>query len=299
MPITTAPLHPGFIAEVGGVDLTKPVSASVFTEIEAALHRHAVLLFPNQPVTDEQQIAFSRQFGPLESSVVYTGDTRRRLRHDEVSDISNLGPDGRMLALDDLKRLYNLGNQLWHTDSSFKHVPARASLLSAREIPPSGGETEFADLRAAYDALPEQKKRQIEGLVAEHSIFHSRSKLGFTEFNENIRSEMPPVTQAVVRTHAGSGRKTLYLASHASHVIGWPVEKGRALLEELIDFATQPQFVYQHRWTPGDLVIWDDRCTMHRGRPYDEAKHRRILHRTTVSDEINSVERERRTQTAA
>jgi alpha-ketoglutarate-dependent 2,4-dichlorophenoxyacetate dioxygenase len=172
-------------------------------------------------------------------------------------------------------------------------------LLSAREIPPEGGETEFADLRAAYDALPAEKKRQLEGLVAEHSIFHSRGLHGFTEFNANVRSELPPVPQVLVRTHAGSGRKTLYLASHASHIIGWPVEEGRALIEELVAFATQPRFVYRHHWRVGDLVIWDDRCTMHRGRPYDEANYRRVLHRTTVSDEVNSVERERGAQSAA
>jgi alpha-ketoglutarate-dependent 2,4-dichlorophenoxyacetate dioxygenase len=203
------------------------------------------------------------------------------------------------MAAEDKRLLFNRGNELWHTDSSFKHVPARCSLLSAREVPPRGGETEFADLRAAYDALPENKQRALDGLMVEHSIFRSRSLIGFTEFNEDIRRELPPVTQLLVRRHAGSGRKTLYLASHASHVIGWPVEEGRALIEELIAFATRPDFVFQHRWRVGDLVIWDDRCTMHRGRPYDDTKFRRDMHRTTVSDEINSVERERRQQGSA
>ena len=299
MSIIAAPSHSSLGAEIAGVDLTQPVAPGVFAEIEAAFNRYAVLVFPNQPVTDQQQIAFSRLFGPLETTPIYTGDGRRRLQQAELSDISNLDPDGRMMASNDLRRLYNLGNQLWHTDSSFKYVPARASLLSAREIPPEGGETEFADLRAAYDALPADKKRRLEGLVAEHSIFHSRSLHGFTQFNANVRSELPPVPQVLVRTHAGSGRKTLYLASHASHIIGWPVEEGRGLIEELVAFATQPRFVYRHHWRVGDLVIWDDRCTMHRGRPYDEAKYRRVLHRTTVSDEINSVERERGAQSAA
>jgi alpha-ketoglutarate-dependent 2,4-dichlorophenoxyacetate dioxygenase len=299
MPTITAPLHSSLGAEIGGVDLTQAVAPGVFAEIEAAFNRYAVLVFPNQAVTDQQQIAFSRLFGPLETTPIYTGDGRRRLQQAELSDISNLDPDGRVMASNDLRRLYNLGNQLWHTDSSFKYVPARASLLSAREIPPEGGETEFADLRAAYDALPADKKRRLDGLVAEHSIFHSRSLHGFTQFNANVRSELPPVPQVLVRTHAGSGRKTLYLASHASHIIGWPVEEGRALIEELVAFATQPRFVYRHHWRVGDLVIWDNRCTMHRGRPYDEAKYRRVLHRTTVSDEINSVEREREAQSAA
>jgi alpha-ketoglutarate-dependent 2,4-dichlorophenoxyacetate dioxygenase len=288
-----------FGAAVRGVDFGQSLAPDVFAEIEAAFNRYSVLVFPLQSITDGQQIAFSRRFGPLETSTIYTGEKRRRLQRPEVFDISNLNPDGQVMGLNDLKRLYNLGNQLWHTDSSFKYIPARASLLSAREIPPEGGETEFADMRAAYDALPDEKKRQLEGLIAEHSIFHSRSLHGFTEFNDNIRREMPPVPQIMVRTHAGSGRKTLYLASHASHVIGWQVEKGRALIKELVEFATQPHFVYQHRWRVGDMVMWDNRCTMHRGRPYDEARYRRVLHRTTVSDEINSVERERSTCSAA
>ena len=293
MTVRVTPLHPHIGAEVGGVDLREPVTADTFVEIERAFNHHAVLVFRGQPVSDEQQLAFSRRFGPLESSYIFAGEKRRRLGEPELFDISNLDPDGHILALDSARRMFNLGNQLWHTDSSFKHVPARASLLSAREVPPTGGETEFADLRAAYEALPAEKRRQLEGLVAEHSIYHSRSLLGFTDFNEDVRSELPPAQQQLVRTHAGSGRKSLYLASHASHIIGWPIEEGRRLIAELIEFSTQPQFVYQHRWGSGDLVMWDNRCTMHRGRPYDEVTYRRDMHRTTVSDEINSVERER------
>jgi alpha-ketoglutarate-dependent 2,4-dichlorophenoxyacetate dioxygenase len=296
--ISVTPLHPHLGAEVADVDLTQTVSPAVFAGIVTAFHRHAVLVFPGQPLTDEQQMAFSRRFGPLETMPIYTSEKRRRLRHAELSDISNLDPDGNVMALDNPRRLYNLGNQLWHTDSSFKYAPAHASLLSAREVPPKGGETEFADLRAAYEALPEERKGELDGLVAEHSIFYSRSLHGFTDFNADIRRELPPVPQLLVRTHPGSGRKSLYLASHASHVIGWPVEQGRRLIEELIELATQPQFVYSHRWRAGDLVMWDNRCTMHRGRPYDETKYRRDMHRTTVSDEINSVERERSARSA-
>jgi alpha-ketoglutarate-dependent 2,4-dichlorophenoxyacetate dioxygenase len=293
MGIDVIPLHPVFGAEIAGVDLTRAVPAPVFDQIQTAFNRYAVLLFRNQRVTDEQQMAFSRMFGPLETMPIYTNEKRRRLRYAELSDISNLDPDGNVMAVDNPRRLYSLGNQLWHTDSSFKYIPARASLLSAREIPPEGGETEFADLRAAYDALPEDRRRELDGLVAEHSIFHSRSLHGFTDFNDEVRGELPPVPQLVVRTHPGSGRKSLYLASHASHIVGWPVDRGRRLIEALIEFATQPQFVYRHAWQVGDLVMWDDRCTMHRGRPYDETTYRRDMHRTTVSDEINSVERER------
>jgi alpha-ketoglutarate-dependent 2,4-dichlorophenoxyacetate dioxygenase len=289
MAIEVTPLHPTLGAELRGADLTRPVMPEVFAEIEAAFHRYGILVFPDQLVTDEQQLAFSRLFGQLEVNPNYAG-AKMRLRAD-VADISNLDPEGQVLAREDRRNLFNLGNQLWHTDSSFKHVPAKCSLLSARELPSSGGETEFADMRAAWDALPEARKCQLDGLVVEHSIFRSRSQIGFADFNDAIFQELPPVRQALVRYHRYSGRTSLYLASHASHIIGWPVEEGRALIAELIAFATQPQFVHRHRWTAGDLVMWDNRCTMHRGRPYDMAQ-RRVLHRTTVSDDANTLEQE-------
>src|SRR5436190_15876797 len=290
MAIEVTPLHPTLGAEVRCVDLTRPILPEIFAEIEAAFHHYGILVFPEQSVTDEQQLAFSRLFGPLEVNPNYAG-TRLRLRPD-LADISNLDAEGQVLARDDRRNLFNLGNQLWHTDSSFKRIPAKCSLLSARELPSpgqmGGGETEFADLRAAWDALPESRKRELDGLVVEHSIFRSRSQIGFADFNDDIFKELPPVPQALVRHHPASGRTSLYLASHASHIIGWPVEKGRALIEEMIAFATRPQFVYQHRWRVGDLVIWDNRCTMHRGRPYDDTQ-RRVLHRTTVSDWANTL----------
>jgi alpha-ketoglutarate-dependent 2,4-dichlorophenoxyacetate dioxygenase len=289
MAIELTPLHPTLGAEVRGVDLTRSVIPEVFAEIDAAFNRYGILVFPEQPVTDEQQLAFSRLFGPLEVNPNYAG-AKMRVRPD-IADISNLDAEGRVLARDDRRNLFNIGNQLWHTDSSFKRTPAKCSLLSAREIPASGGETEFADLREAWDALPDAKKREIEGLAVEHSIFRSRSQIGFADFNDEIFKELPPVPQALVRHHPASGRSSLYLASHASHVIGWPVAEGKALIEELIAFATQPQFVYQHLWAVGDLVMWDNRCTMHRGRPYDDTQ-RRVLHRTTVSDIANTLEQE-------
>jgi alpha-ketoglutarate-dependent 2,4-dichlorophenoxyacetate dioxygenase len=293
MSIQVTALHPALGAELRGVDLTLTVTPEVFTEIEAAFDRSGILVFPEQPLSDEQQLAFSRMFGPLEVNPNYAG-AKMRLRPD-VADISNLDADGRVLAREDRRNLFNLGNQLWHTDSSFKRIPAKCSLLSARELPSSGpmggGETEFADLRAAWDALPEARKLELDGLIVEHSIFRSRSQIGFGDFNDEIFKQLPPVPQALVRHHPASGRTSLYLASHASHIIGWPVEKGRALIEELIAFATQPQFVYQHSWRVGDLVIWDNRCTMHRGRPYDDTQ-RRVLHRTTVSDRANTLEQE-------
>jgi len=293
MAIAVTALHPCLGAQLRGVDLTRLMPPEVFAEVEAAFARYAVLVFPEQPVTDEQQLAFSRLFGPLELNPNYAG-AKMRLRPD-VADISNLDAEGNVLSRDDHRNLFNLGNQLWHTDSSFKRIPAKCSLLSARELPAAspmgGGETEFADLRAAWDALPEARKSQLEELVVEHSIFRSRSQIGFADFNDEIFKQLPPVPQALVRHHSYSGRTSLYLASHASHIVGWRVEEGRALIEELIAFATQPQFVYRHRWAVGDLVMWDNRCTMHRGRPYDDTQ-RRVLHRTTVSDVANTLEQE-------
>jgi len=291
MTITVKRLHPSFFGEVTGVDLTRPVPPKLFAEIEAAFHEHAILLFRDQPVTDEQQVAFSELFGPVFSVTKYHRPNEKRRLREDMSDISNIDHEGRILPANDDRRLHNRANQLWHTDNTFKHVPARASLLSARVIPPSDGDTEFADMRAAYDALPDDRKREIEDLVVEHSIFHSRARMGISVYTDGAKAELPPVQQVLVRRHPATGRKALYLASHASHVVGWPVEKGRKLVDDLLEFATQPQFVYRHRWTEGDLIVWDNRCTMHRATPYDEMGVRRILHRTTVSDEINTVER--------
>jgi alpha-ketoglutarate-dependent 2,4-dichlorophenoxyacetate dioxygenase len=291
MPITVKRLHPLFVGEVGGVDLTRPIPPEQFAEIEAAFNENAVLVFRNQPVTDEQQVAFSALFGPVFKVTNYHRENEKRRLREEMSDISNIDHEGKLLAANDERRLHNRANQLWHTDNSFKHVPARASLLSARVIPPGEGDTEFADMRAAYDALPDARKKEIEDLVVEHSIFHSRARMGIDVYTSGARTELPPVQQVLVRRHPGSGRKALYIASHASHVVGWPIEKGKKLINDLLDFATQPQFVYRHKWTEGDLIIWDNRCTMHRATPYDEMAVKRILHRTTVSDEVNTVER--------
>jgi len=299
MAITVKRLHPLFFAEVQGVDLTKPVSPAQFREIDAAFNEHAILLFRDQPITDEQQVAFSALFGPVFTATKYHWKNDKPRLRGEMSDISNIGPDGRLLSADDERRMHARANQLWHTDNTFKHVPARCSLLSAREIPASGGDTEFADMRAAYDALPEERKREINDLIIEHNIFYSREKMGYTGYTDGARAELPPVKQVFVRTHPATGRKALYLASHASHVVGWPVEKGRTLINELLEFATQPRFVHQHKWREGDLIVWDNRCTMHRATPYDEMTVRRVLHRTTVSDEMNSVERERGPQHSA
>ena len=292
MPVTVTPLHKHFMAEIGGVDLTRPVAPETFAEIRAAFDRHAILVFHGQPVSDTQQVEFSALFGPVFTTTRYHRPQEVQDRRKEMSPITNIDHEGRILLPDDDRRMHARANQLWHTDNSFKHVPALCSLLSAREIPGTGGNTEFADMRAAYDALPEARKQEIDRLIVEHSIFHSRAKIGFTDYSDGARRELPPVQQVLVRELPESGRKALYIAAHASHVIGWPVEKGRQLIAELMEFATQPEFVYSHRWRAGDLIVWDNRCTMHRATPYAEMTERRVLYRTTVSDEINSVERQ-------
>jgi alpha-ketoglutarate-dependent 2,4-dichlorophenoxyacetate dioxygenase len=289
MGITVKPLHPLFVGEVSGVDLSRPVDAAALREIVAAADRCAVLVFHDQRITDEQQIAFSTLLGPLETTIKRFRPGHKPRLDLHISDVSNLDEEGGVLTREDRRRMNGLGNRLWHTDSSFKAIPARYSLLSARQIPPSGGETQFCDLRAAYDALPEDRKRQLEGLVAEHSILYSRSTIGFTDFSDEERAQLPPVPQTIVRLHPGSKRKTLYLASHAMSIRGMALPEGRLLLAELMEHATQREFVYTHQWKLGDLVMWDDRCTMHRARDYDMSIPR-DMHRTTVSDGISTLE---------
>lgn len=282
--ITVQPITAEFAAEVGDVDLAKPLSADDLDAIRVAFTRYAVLVFPDQTFDDDQQLAFARHFGPLETTVFKLRKENKLRLHENLADVSNLGNDGRILQTDDRLRLYNLGNRLWHTDSSFKRLPAYCSMLHGRSIPPVGGQTEFADLRAAYDALSEETKRRIAGLVAEHSLMTSRARLGFTDFDETERKAFEPVPQVVVRRLPDSGRMSLYLASHAGAIRGMPQAEAEALLAQLIEHATQRQFVYSHRWRVNDLVIWDDRCTMHRGMAFDDQRYRRDMRRATVSD---------------
>ena len=289
MAIDVTRKHATFFAEVTGVDLRDPDEA--WREVEAAFNEHAILLFRNQTLSDEQHITFSERFGPVITATNYHWKTEKRRVHAQMADISNIGNDGSILPLDDERRMHSRANSLWHTDNTFKIIPSRCSLLLAREIPEVGGDTEFADMRAAYDALPQAKKDEIEDLVAEHSIFHSRSLLGYDGFTDGAKAELPPVPQVLVRYNPETGRRALYIASHASHILGWPVDKGRALLDDLMAHATQSEFVHRHEWRTGDLILWDNRCTMHRATEYDDLNARRDLQRTTVSDEINSVER--------
>jgi alpha-ketoglutarate-dependent 2,4-dichlorophenoxyacetate dioxygenase len=290
MAITVYPVTPDFAAEIGDVDLSQTVEPSDVDAIKEAFAKYAVLIFPDQRLSQDQHLDFAKLFGPLETTIaLYRKNARLRVRK-EFADVSNLSPDNEVWGKESRQRMFQLGNRLWHTDSSFKRLPARASLLYARSIPPIGGHTEFADERAAYDALPEGMKRRLDSLVAEHSIFNSRARLGFTEFSDEERQGMPPVPQVVVRTIPESGRKSLYLASHAGRIFGMPEEDGRILIDELVAHATQRQFVYTHRWRVHDLVIWDNRSTMHRGTDFDDLRWKRDMQRATVCDIANSCE---------
>jgi alpha-ketoglutarate-dependent 2,4-dichlorophenoxyacetate dioxygenase len=290
MAITVCPVTQSFAAEIGDVDLAKPLAPDDLAAIKDAFATYAVLIFPEQQLSQDQHLDFARNFGPLETTIaVFRKDAKLRLPP-QLSDVSNLSPDNEVWGADTRQRMFQMGNRLWHTDSSFKRLPARASLLYARSIAPVGGHTEFADERAAYDALPDATRRRLDRLVAEHSIFTSRARLGYTDFSDEERQSMPPVPQVLVRTIPESGRKSLYLASHAGRIFGLPDAEGRALIEELIAHATQRQFVYTHRWRVRDLVIWDNRSTMHRGTDFDDLRWKRDVQRATVSDVANTCE---------
>ena len=290
MAITVCPVTPSFAAEIGDVDLSKQIAPSDLDAIKQAFAKFAVLIFPEQHLSEDQHLDFARHFGPLETTIaLYRKDQPLRVRQ-EFADVSNLNHDSEVWGKESRQRMFQLGNRLWHTDSSFKRLPALASLLYAHTIPPIGGHTEFADERAGYDALPEDMKRRLDSLVAEHSIFNSRARLGFTNFSDEERQGLPPVPQVLVRTLPESGRKSLYLASHAGRIFGMSEADGRALIEELLAHATQRQFVYTHRWRVHDLVIWDNRCTMHRGTEFDDLRWKRDMQRATVCDVANSCE---------
>jgi alpha-ketoglutarate-dependent 2,4-dichlorophenoxyacetate dioxygenase len=292
MAITVCPVSDSFAAEIGDIDLSRPLSVEDAEAVKQAFWKYSVLVFPGQELSQDQHLDFARLFGPLETSIIaYRADTPLRIRTD-IADVSNLDHSDQIWDKDSRLRMFQLGNQIWHTDSSFKRLPALCSLLYARAIPPVGGQTEFADQRAGYDTLPEDMKRKLHGLVAEHSIFHSRARLGFTNFSDEERANMPPVPQVMVRTIPQTGRKSLYVASHAGRVFGMADAEGRALIDRLIEHVAQRQFVYSHRWRVGDLVMWDNRCTMHRGRPFDDLRFRRDMQRATVSDIATSCEQE-------
>jgi alpha-ketoglutarate-dependent 2,4-dichlorophenoxyacetate dioxygenase len=283
MPVTFRQIHPVFVGEVSDVDLTQPLTPDDVSALDAAINKYAVLVFRDQDLTDDQQMAFTRSFGPIEDSrggnITKAQDKRLGLG---MNDVSNLGKDGKPLARDSRQMLFNLGNCLWHSDSSFRPIPAKYSLLSARVVNPNGGNTEFADMRAAYDALDDETKETIDDLVCEHTQMYSRGSLGFLDFTEEEKALFRPVLQPLVRRHSQTGRKSLYLSSHAGAIIGLPMPEARVLLRDLTEHATQPAYVYVHRWRPNDLVWWDNRQTMHRVRRYDQNQPR-DMRRTTVA----------------
>jgi alpha-ketoglutarate-dependent 2,4-dichlorophenoxyacetate dioxygenase len=278
-------IGPCFAAEVDGIDMKKPLSPDEVAAIHEGMNEYAVLVFHDQDIDDEQQLAFTLSLGELEAP------TRASLREADdyrlpttFNDVSNLDKNNQVFARDDRRRLFAIGNRLWHSDSSFKVVPAKYSLLHARSIPSKGGNTEFADMRAAYDALDAETKAEIEDLICEHSQIYSRQQIGFFDLNEEERARFKPVRQRLVRTHPATGRKSLFLASHAGSIVGWPVPEARLLLRDLIEHATQREFVYSHKWSVGDMVMWDNRRTMHRGRSFP-AHEKRDVRRTTLAGE--------------
>ena len=284
MTLTFRKLHSCFVAEVSPVDLRRAFDPETLGQIRAGMDEYAVLVFRDQPFADDEQLAFAQRLdGELHTKLGISALQKNRLGNEALGDISNLDENGEIMGSDNRRRMYGLGNRLWHTDASFQDPPGRYSMLSAKVVPPVDADTEFADMRAAYDALPEEEKRRLEGLRVHHSIAYSRQTLGF-EFSQGEQEALQGAVHPLVRTIPRSRRRSLYVASHASRIIEWPVPEGRLLLRDLIEHATQPEFVYRHSWRVGDLVIWDNRATMHRARPFDDTKHRRELRRVTTLD---------------
>jgi alpha-ketoglutarate-dependent 2,4-dichlorophenoxyacetate dioxygenase len=280
MALALRPLHARFGVEVLDVDVTR-VDDDTFKEIAEAFDDHSVLLFRGQRLSDQEQIAFSERFGPLESTI--RSIASQPGTPPPISNISNVDAEDRLIPRDDKRSLYHAGNRMWHSDSSFKRIPALASLLSAREVPSEGGETEYASMRVAYDLLPPEDQRILEGKVAVHSFTYSRGLVSAGLFEPEHAAQVPPVRQALVRANPANGRKAFYVGSHACEIVGMSTDAARALIHRLVAAATRPELVYTHRWRVGDLVMWDNRCMLHRGRPWDEGRFRRVMHRTTVA----------------
>jgi alpha-ketoglutarate-dependent 2,4-dichlorophenoxyacetate dioxygenase len=282
--VTFRQLHPTFMAEVGPIDLRAVHDADTLAELRAGMDRYGVLVFHKQPFTDQDQLEWAQRFdGELHSKTGSSALGKNRFGNEALSDISNLDEDGQILDSSDRRRMYSLGNRLWHTDASFQDPPGRYSMLHARVVPPVPADTAYADLRSAYDALDDETRALIANLRAHHSIAHSRQTLGF-EFSKSEEEALKGAIHPLVRTNPRTGRRSLYVASHASRIIDWPVPEGRLLLRDLIEHAIQPQFTYTHHWRVGDLVIWDNLATMHKGLRYDDTKYKRELRRVTTLD---------------
>jgi alpha-ketoglutarate-dependent 2,4-dichlorophenoxyacetate dioxygenase len=288
MTLTIKPLHPLYAAEIQGVQAGSHIDDAVFAEVRAAFETYSVIVLRGQQLDDEGQIAFSRRFGELQvTPKVNPGVGSYFARQSNLDMATN-----QVIPPDDRRMLHQKANFLWHTDSSYRPIPSLCSLLSGRVVPPEGGNTEFASTRAAYDELPEALKRTIAGLHAEHSLVHSRSLVDPRALTEEMRNELPPARQPLTRINPVNGKRAVFVGSHASHILGWPLEEGRALLKELNDFVTQPRFVYSHAWRAGDLVIWDNRCVLHRATAYDTQKYERVMLRTTVEGDATEYEEE-------
>ncbi len=288
MPISIVQSPAGFAGCVTGVDCAAPLAPAEVAAIEAGMNKHAVLVFRDQPLTDAQQLAFTVHFGKLEKYAT-PGDVRKpgdRRLGAGMADLSNLTPDGRTMSAEDRNWLFKLGDRLWHSDSSFRPVTAKYSLLSGRVIPSWGGDTEFGDMRAAYEALDDRTKREIEDLVCEHSLIYSRGSIGFTEMTPEEKENFRPVRHNLVRRDPETGRESLFLYSHGGAIVGWTITEARNLLRDLTEHATQPQFVHRHRWKPNDLVVWDNRTTMHRARRFDRNEVRDVRRTTLAGDAL-------------
>lgn len=286
MGITVTRLTPCFAARIDGADIRRPLDEPTWAGIRAAFEEHSVLVFRGQPLDDDAQIAFSRRFGGLEVTRSINPAAGTPFARQSNLDIKT----GEVIPPDDRRMIYQIANMFWHSDSSFKPVPSLCSLLSARIVPPEGGATDFASARAAYPSLPEPLARRVANAVAVHDFSWSRDQVRPGFFTDKERAEYPPVQHPLVRTNPVNGRKSLFLGAHASHVVGLPPEEGRALLKELLDHVTQPQFRYRHEWQEGDLVVWDNRCVLHRATPYDTTRHKRFMQRTTVSGDAAEFE---------
>ena len=288
MPIKVFPVTPKFAAEVGEIDLSQPLDAGTLKEVRDAFATYGVLVFPAQALTVQQHLAFAKNFGPLEITVQRALRGEKLRAPEQIADIANMDAAGKVWKKDSRLRLFQMGNRLWHTDSSFKAPSGYASMLYARSVAPIGGHTEFADMRAACDALPAAKKARLQGLIAEHSLMYSRRRLGFTEFTPDERKAFAPVRRPLLRRIPQSGRDTLYVASHIGRIEGMADDAAEALVAELVAHATQREFTYTHRWRVGDLVMWDNRCTMHRGTEYEDTRWPRDLQRATTSDHLDA-----------
>ncbi|MDA1309359.1 MAG: TauD/TfdA family dioxygenase [Proteobacteria bacterium] len=284
MSISIKQLHAHFAGEVSGIDLREPLTPDQAREIHEGMDRYGILVFHDQDLTDDQQVAYTKNFGELElaigSNVLKANERRLRL---EMADVSNLDQNGAVLARDDRRRMFNLGNRLWHSDSSFRITPSKFSLLSCRSEPPTGGDTEFAFMPAVYDRLDAETKAEIEGLVTEHSLIYSRGKLGFEEFSAEEKKTFAPVRHSLVRTNDFTGRKSVYLSAHIGTIVGWHMPEARDFIRELVEQATRREFVHAHKWRLGDLVMWDNRQCMHRVRPFKDTGQVRDMRRTTVA----------------